>query len=478
MTGKVEKAEAAATMPCTLASPSPATSLGIRRAFDCRVLPIVCCLYLLSYIDRGNIGNAKTAGAQAQLGLDSGQWAWVLNAFYLCYICFQWTTMLWKILAPHRFVSLLCVCWGVAAMSSGAAQNMTQLLVTRCFLAIFEATFGSGAPYFLSMLYQRHELGLRMALLVGMSPLANSFASSLAYGITHIRGSLEPWRLLFIVGAEGSLTVAFAPVVWFLLIDSPAQATFLSVEERVVAAQRMLLQDSTTGNRVQWTQVRAGLLDWKNYLHAVIHFCTNFSFAALSNFLPTIVHDMGHDAIRAQGLTAAAYLAAFVVCVAASLASDRLGRRGFVMAGTASMGVVGYALLATAGNAGIRYAAVWLAAAGVFPALSINLTWILNNQGGDSKKGAGLALLLILGQSSSLISSTVFPASDAPFYVKGCAIGCGLTGLVVILGLALHVALVRENKRRDRLYGAVEPNDQRVDVADEGDNQRLFRYLI
>ncbi|PHH58665.1 hypothetical protein CDD81_4890 [Ophiocordyceps australis] len=409
MTGDVEKVESAATRPCTLAAGE--ASLGIRRAFDCRVLPIMCCLYLLSYLDRGNIGNAKTAGAQAQLGLDSRQWAWVLNAFYLCYTLFQWTTMLWKTLAPHRFVSLLCVCWGVAAMSSGAARNMTQLLVTRCFLAIFEATFGSGAPYFLSMLYQRHELGLRMSLLLGMSPLANTFASSLAYAITHIRGSLEPWRLLFII--EGSLTVAFAPIVWFLLIDTPAQATFLSAEERVVAAQRMLLQDSTTGHGVRWAQVRAGLRDWKNYLHALVHFCANFSFAALSNFLPTIVRDMGHDAVRAQGLTAAAYLAAFVVSVAASLASDRLGRRGFVMAGTASMGVVGYALLATAGNAGVRYAGVWLAAAGVFPALSINLTWILNNQGGDSKKAAGLALLLILGQSSSFVSSTVFPASDA-----------------------------------------------------------------
>lgn len=85
-------------------------------------------------------------------------------------------------------------------MSSGAAKNMTHLIVTRVFLGIFEATFGAGAPYFLSCIYKREELGLRMSFLLGMSPLANTFASSLAYGITHIRGSLEPWRLLFIIG--------------------------------------------------------------------------------------------------------------------------------------------------------------------------------------------------------------------------------------------------------------------------------------
>lgn len=85
-------------------------------------------------------------------------------------------------------------------MCSGASKNMAELVVCRCFLGIFEATFGAGAPYFLSLLYKRRELGFRMSLLLGMSPLANTFASSLAYGITHINGSLAPWRLLLIIG--------------------------------------------------------------------------------------------------------------------------------------------------------------------------------------------------------------------------------------------------------------------------------------
>lgn len=91
--------------------------------------------------------------------------------------------------------------WGAAAMSSGAARNMTELVVTRCFLGVFEATFGAGASYFLSSLYTRRELGFRLSLLLGTSPLANTFASSLAYGIAQIRGSTEPWRLIFLIGA-------------------------------------------------------------------------------------------------------------------------------------------------------------------------------------------------------------------------------------------------------------------------------------
>lgn len=90
--------------------------------------------------------------------------------------------------------------WGAAAMCSGAVSTFAELVATRSLLGIFEAAFGAGAPYFLSLFYQRQELGLRVSLLLGMSPVANCFASALAYGITHIRGSIEPWRYLFIIG--------------------------------------------------------------------------------------------------------------------------------------------------------------------------------------------------------------------------------------------------------------------------------------
>ena len=85
---------------------------------------------------------------------------------------------------------------------------MAELIVCRVFLGIFEASFGAGAPYFLSLFYQRGELGKRVSILLGMSPLANCFASSLAYGITHIKGSLEPWRYLFIIGTSRVVRVA------------------------------------------------------------------------------------------------------------------------------------------------------------------------------------------------------------------------------------------------------------------------------
>ncbi|KAJ5313448.1 ATP synthase subunit 9 [Penicillium atrosanguineum] len=421
----------------------------IRKKFDRRVLPIVCILYVLSYLDRGNIGNAKAVGMDKDLNLTARQWSWVLYSFYICYIIFEWTTIMWKILPAHAYIASLCICWGAAAMCSGAVNTFSQLVACRCLLGIFEAVFGCGAPYFLSLFYQRRELGFRLSLLLGMSPVANCFASALAYGITQINGSLEPWRYLFII--EGAPTILFSIVVFLFLPDSPGSAKFLSETEQTEAVERLQTVDRTAKGKMQWSQVFQGLTDYKNYVHMVIHFCCNYSFSGLSNFLPTILTNMGYTSINAQGLAAPPYLASFFCCVAAALVSDRWGNRGYVVTFFALMGTAGYLILTCVqdeSNTATRYAGVWLATCGIFPSLSINITWLLNNQGGDSKKGAGMAMLAIFGQCSSLISSSVFPDADAPLYTKGCALGCAFTGLIAVLAMGLHVSLTLENKKK------------------------------
>lgn len=268
-------------------------------------------------------------------------------------------------------------------------------------------------------------------------------------------------------------------MVFFFLPDSPGSAKFLDETEQTEAVERLQTIDRTAKSKLQWKQVISGLMDYKNYVHMTIHFCCNYSFSGLSNFLPTIVETLGYTSVKAQGLSAPPYLASFICCMVAAVVSDRWGNRGYVVTFFATMGAAGYLILTCVedeSKTAARYAGIWLATCGIFPALSINITWMLNNQGGESKKGAGMAMLAIFGQCSSLISTSVFPNKDAPFYTKGCALGCAFTGLIAILALGLHVSLTIENRRRDRVYGEVS-EEQRVDVTDGGDQNPHFRYL-
>ncbi|EEU43561.1 uncharacterized protein NECHADRAFT_82961 [Fusarium vanettenii 77-13-4] len=454
-------------------------STHIRRKFDRHVMPLVCVLYVLSYLDRGNIGNAKTAGAQDDLGLSDSQWAWVLNSFYICYTLFEWTTLLWKLLPAHLYISTLCLLWGVVATCTGTVKNMAGLCACRAALGILEAAFGAGAPYFLSLFYQRRELGLRVSILIGMSPLANCFAASLAYGIAQINASLEPWRLILLLAIEGAPAIIVAPFVYFSLADSAQKAKFLTEDEKEAATARLGTRDTTEKTKLNWKQVTAGLSDYQPYVHALIHFCCNYSFAGLANFLPTIVQALGYSSIKAQGLTTPPYAAAFILCIAAAFFSDKFGHRGFVIAGCSAMAGIGYLLLAIVEDTtrmNIRYLGIWFAVMGVFPSLTLNITWLLNNQGGETKRGIGIAVIAILGQCSSFLSSAMYPKKDAPFFVRGCAIGCALTFMITILSLGLHFKLDHENRKRDREFGPVEDHEQ-LDVTLMGDKHPKFRYL-
>jgi len=67
----------------------PELERQVRRKLDRNILPLVFALYLLAFLDRSNIGNARIAGMDKALGLTSDKYTWLLTIFYISYILFQ-----------------------------------------------------------------------------------------------------------------------------------------------------------------------------------------------------------------------------------------------------------------------------------------------------------------------------------------------------------------------------------------------------
>ncbi|KAL2451115.1 hypothetical protein ABEF95_015754 [Exophiala dermatitidis] len=325
-------------------------------------------------------------------------------------------------------------------------------------LGIFEASFGARA------LSDFHLVGhVSLGQLLRRRPRIRSDARQ-----TFQRGAVEAS-----LARRGAPTILFAPVVFFFLPDSPGSAKLLNEDAQTHAVERLQTRDHTAKHRIQWQQFFAGLTDYRNVVHTLIHFMCNYSFAGLSNFLPTIVQGLGYSSINAQGLTAPVYFTSFLLCVTAALVSDRWGRRGFIVAAAASVRCIGYLLLATVeDNPHVRYLGVWLAVCGIFPALCINITWLLNNNSSESKRGAGLAVLATFGQCSSFLSSAVFPKEDA--VAQSVA---ALPARSSSSPRGLYFRLRHINKKKDALHGAVE-DDQQFDVTTLGDSHPAFRYLL
>lgn len=171
------------------------------------------------------------------------------------------------------------------------------------------------------------------------------------------------------------------------------------------------------------------------------------SFSSLPVFLPDIIHNMGFSSVDAQGLTAPPYLLAFFMCLGTAYIADRTSQRGLMIATVSLLGAAGYVMLGACTAVAARYAGVFLAAAGMFPAIANILPWTLNNQGSDSKRGAGITIMNLIGQCGPLLGTRLFPLNEAPYYSRGMYVSAGCLFMTAILAMLLRTLLAWENKR-------------------------------
>ncbi|OAT11636.1 retrograde regulation protein 2 [Blastomyces gilchristii SLH14081] len=443
----------------------PVIERRVVRKLDLRIPTLLGFLYLLSFLDRSNIGNARIAGMEEDLQLDGSRYEWLLTIFYISYLAFQFQGLMWKIVPPHKWAAFTVFGWGMIATCQAAVFSWEAEMVLRFLLGVTEAGFGPGVPFLLSCFYRRHELGLRCGLFVSAAPLASTFAGALAYGITSVHTKLASWRLLFLV--EGIPTLLMAPVVFRFLPDSPAKAKFLNEEEKEVARARALRQAGQVDRigGVSWKEIGETLMDAKSWLVALMYFSCNVSYSSLPVFLPSILKDMGFTSINAQGLSAPPYFLSFLTSVITPWIADRYQQRGLMIALLSIVGLTGYVLLATCTSVIPRYIGVWMAASGVFPCIANILPWVLNNQGSDTRRGMGIIILNLVGQCGPLLGSNIFPTSDGPLYVRGQSICAAFMGLNCFLALLLRTVLARQNRQLDRKYGTLAQRaQQRVET--------------
>lgn len=466
----------------------PVVEKRVRRKLDKHLIPLLSALYLLAFLDRSNIGNARIAGMEEDLHLSSSQYQWLLTIFYISYIIFGFLAIMWKVVPPHRWAAGCVFGWGLVSTVQAGVNSWSAMMALRFLMGVAEIAFGPGVPYLLSFFYLRHELGLRAGMFLSAAPLANTFAGALAYGITSGNPVMAKWRVLFL--AEGLPTVCMSVVAWFFLPDSPEKARFLTEEEKLVARARGVRQAgvaSRTGG-VVWKDLLDGLADPKGWILGLMYFSGNVAFSSLPVFLPTILKDMGFTAVHAQGLTAPPFFLSFLTVIATCYIADRTQQRGITIIILTAIGGTGYVILAAAKSVGARYFGVFMATAGIFPAIGNVLPWVTNNQGSDTRRGVGIVILNLIGQCGPLLGTRLYPAAEGPFYVKGQSVCAAFMFFFCLLALALRTLLVWENKKLDRRYGTVAEQrlameeaesrgqaEQEIGVENYGP---LFRYVL
>lgn len=166
----------------------PIISATVTRRFDKRVVPWLFCLWLLAFVDRSNIGNARIDGLAEDLHLGTGsKYNIALTVFYIPYLLVDVpSNWLVKAVGGGRYLPALSVLWGLVSMCTGFVRSYNALLGVRFLLGMMEGGMLGGMVLYLSMFYERHELLRRVGMMYCAAPLSGAVGGLLATGLSQI----------------------------------------------------------------------------------------------------------------------------------------------------------------------------------------------------------------------------------------------------------------------------------------------------
>ncbi len=385
---------------------------AIRRKIDWHTVPLVTLLYMLCFLDRINIGNARIQGLAVDLDLNKGvRFNWVLSIFYIVYLLVEVpSNILLKRIGGRFYLPFLVCGFGLVSMCTAFTHNFEGLMVARVFLGIFEGGAMPGMAFFLTLFYKRNELLFRMGIYVSAASIAGAFGGLLATGLSRVpewgAGSMRihTWRNIFFF--EGLLTIIVGGLAPIWMPTNPHDAYFLNERERRIATERLIReQKGDPASNVTWKDIRQAVFCIHNYTCALGFFLINITVQGLSVFMPTILKDLGWTDTKAQLYSVPPYVAACLVAIAVAYGSDKTHQRGIWLAAFSCLAIIGFAILRWVETPNIRYMALYFVTVGAFPGGPGFLSWGLNNSAGPAVRAVSSGYIVTLGTIGGIVAT-------------------------------------------------------------------------
>ncbi|KAF8328323.1 MFS general substrate transporter [Amanita rubescens] len=463
---------------------TPEQERKLWRKIDRRLIPILSLMYLMSFLDRGNIGNAKLEGLTTQLHLTGNRYNIALTMYFIPYCIFECpANLVLKKFRPSRWLPGITMVWGLIVTLMGLVKTYPQLVGVRVLLGVTEAGLFPGVTYYLTLWYPRHQLQTRIALFFGAASLAGAFSAILAYGINFMSGTRGylGWSWIFIL--EGLATIVVGFVALFILVDFPTTARFLTPEERAFIVHKKKYDNSSVGEEEHFEMRHfwAAISDWQVWLHILIYFSVVTPLYGVTLFLPTIIKSFGHSTAVSELLTVPPYVTATIVLYIFAYYSDKLKMRApFVYAGLLCL-VIGYGINISNTRNGVKYFGTFWLAVGSYSAFPGVVAWLGNNLAGQYKRGIGMALQIGIGNFGGAIASNIYRSQDSPRFILGHALEFMFVGIGLICVPTAVAAYININNRRDKkMQEALERGEQLPpeEIRRLGDRSPDFRYVI
>jgi sugar phosphate permease len=425
------------------------TNNGLYKKIAWRIVPFVVVAYMVSFLDRINIGYAKLQMA-GELGLSDAVYGIAAGIFSVGYILFEVPSnlLLVRYGARKTFVRIMFA-WGLVSVAMMFVTQPVHVYVLRVLLGVAEAGLYPGLLLYFTYWFPREKYAGSVAWFSTASAAAGLFGGPLSGLIMNSMNGvwgLGGWRWLFLL--EGIPAVLMGCIAYFYISDKPTTATWLTPDEKEKLSRDLASSyggSSTKRSEVLSDAIRNPTL----YLLALVYFTVTCAGYGLVFWLPSMIGATGVKSVLHIGiLSALPYCVAIVAILLVSRRSDRTGDRRWHFLACGIVGAVGMlALISTIANGNVFFTMLWLCIAVAATFSMTPIFWATPPMflGGTAAAG-GLALISSIGQLAGFASPFVIGLTRT----KSASFTGGLllmAAVLIISGLLLAFTMPWERSK-------------------------------
>ncbi|KAI2627854.1 MFS general substrate transporter [Hypoxylon sp. NC1633] len=415
---------------------TPADSARVLRRIDLVILPIMLTVYFLQALDKATLAYSSVFGLIDDTGLVGDQYSWLGSIVYLAQLVMQ-APLAWLLvrLPIGKFTSAMVFFWGVSLACMAAAHNFGGLLTTRFFLGVFEASVAPSFVAITQMWWRRREQTVRTSYWYAMNGITNMFGSLITYGLGHISSPLRSYQIIFMF--FGVITVAFSFVMLTFMPDSPIEAKFLSDDDKIIAVERLRMNQMGVVSR-EWRvdHLKEALRDPKSYFWFALLFSISIPSGGISTFGPLIIRTFGFDQFQTILFNIPFGFVQLVATVGGAFLAQRIKMKGPVIALLCLPPIAGCVMLMVLPRDASHRAALLVGyyLISVYPGITpLIYSWASQNTAGDTKRKCSNAVLFIGQSVGNVVGPQLYTQADAPSYSRGLRSNLALYIVIIAL---------------------------------------------
>ncbi|RYP59679.1 hypothetical protein DL771_010785 [Monosporascus sp. 5C6A] len=288
-----------------------ASERTLAKAFR-RILPFIFACYVISYLDRTNVGFAALT-MNKDIGLTAEQFGFGAGLFFIGYFLFEIpSNLIMQKVGARIWIARIMITWGIFSMATAFVVGPKSFAAARFLLGLAEAGFTPGIYlYFTHWFPGKWRAKVTAAFLVGI-PVANMIGSPISGALLELGGlhGLRSWQWLLLV--EGLPAVLLGIACLFVLADRPEKAKWLTDDEKAVLARRLAMEQRAIASK-HGTTLRDAMTNWRVFVLAFINFCGIVGSIGVGLWMPQIIKQFGVEHTVVGWLTAIPYALGAVV---------------------------------------------------------------------------------------------------------------------------------------------------------------------